>query len=39
MANFSKDMSLRPPPGTECKLDLDGSTNPKYVDLLDEDKR
>ena len=38
MANFSKDMSMRPPPGTECQLDLDGSKNPKYVDLLDEDK-
>ena len=38
MATFSKDVSQMPPPGVECQLDLDGTKNPKYVDLLDEDK-
>ena len=37
MATFSKDVSQMPP-GVECQLDLDGAKNPKYVDLLDEDK-
>jgi len=35
MSNLSKDT---PPPGTTCRFSLDGSQNPKYVDLLDEDK-
>jgi len=31
------DLSKQPE-GVECKLNLDGNENPKYVDVLDEDK-
>lgn len=34
----SKDSKDNRPTGVEYKLNLDGSENPKYVDLLDEDK-
>lgn len=33
--SFSKEF---PPQGVELKQNLDGSENPKYIDLLDEDK-
>lgn len=36
-SNF-KDSKDNRPTGVEYKLNLDGSENPKYVDLLDEDK-
>ena len=37
MAETTKDNNGRPQ-GVVHRLNLDGSTNPKYVDLLDEDK-
>jgi hypothetical protein len=37
MASFSKAGAGRPE-GVEYRINLDGSDNPKYVDLLDEDR-
>lgn len=38
MATFSKDNTSNKPTGVVFRLNEDGSQNPKYVDLLDEDK-
>ena len=39
MSTFSKDSTLSAPKGVEFKTNGDGSSNPKYIDLLDEDKQ
>jgi len=36
MSNFTKGTVLAE--GIDCKVNLDGKVNPKYVDVLDEDK-
>lgn len=39
MSNENKQMSsTMPPSGVTCKFNANGTNNPKYVDLLDEDK-
>jgi hypothetical protein len=38
MATFSKDNASNKPTGVVFRLNEDGSQNPKYIDLLDEDK-
>ena len=38
MANLSKDATNMPPKGVETRFTKNGSLNPKYKDLLDEDK-
>jgi len=38
MSTFSKDSTLSAPNGVEFKTTANGAPNPKYIDLLDEDK-
>ena len=39
MSNVNNQTRAQSPPqGMTCKFNTDGSNNPKYVDLLDEDK-
>jgi hypothetical protein len=38
MSTFSKDSTFTSPNGVEFKTTANGAPNPKYIDLLDEDK-